>query len=67
MAALQKIFTQALLTIKAGSGRLLGAYETYFEVNYETVDDMLSDALVLNQQGYTTRMDRQFFNMTVTI
>lgn len=68
MAALNKAFTQALLTIKNnGKGRLMNTDEDWFEVSYDTKREMLSDAQLLNHFGYKTQLNRNMYNMTVSL
>ena len=68
MAALKDYLSQALMIIKNnGNGRLLSTDSDWFEVNYETERHMISDAQLLTQYGYNTRMDRKFFNMVVSM
>ena len=68
MAAINKVLHQALLMIKKnGNGRIMRAYEDSFDVDYETTNQMLADAQVLNYQGYTTVLNRQLSSMSVSI
>jgi len=66
MAAINKVLHQALLTIKEnGNGRVLSAEENMFEADYDSINDMLADAQLLNHLGYVTRMNRKMNMMQV--
>ena len=68
MAALNDIFTEALKIIrKSDQVRITKAASDYFEVDYEDLNTMLSDAQLLNYRGFTTKINRKFIGMTVSI
>jgi predicted neutral ceramidase superfamily lipid hydrolase len=68
MASIKRCFTQALMTIKSNNkGILMNTAEDWFEVSYDDLRDMLSDAQLLNHLGYNTRMNRKMFLMSVSM
>jgi hypothetical protein len=46
---------------------LMNTAEDWFEVSYDDLRDMLSDAQLLNHLGYNTRMNRKMFLMSVSM
>jgi len=67
MAAIKDYFTQALMIIKNGKGRITTTQTTWFEVDYDSLRDMINDAQFLNEYGYNTCMNRKIFTMTVSM
>lgn len=67
MAPLKDYLSKALRVIKNGNGRLITTQEEWFEVDYETLGDMISDAQTLHMQGYNTCMNRKIFTMVVSM
>ncbi len=68
MAALNNVFTQALIIVqKNGKGLITKAANDYFEVDYDNVNQMISEAQLLNHLGYTTQINRDACNMCISV
>lgn len=68
MAALKAIFKDALLVVKEGrNARITNAEHDFFEADYESLERMIADAQILNYKGYTTKLNRNWVSMIVTV
>lgn len=68
MARLSTAFKEALLLVKNNrQGRVMRTDQDYVQLDYPDLKSMLTDAQQLNPLGYTTVMNRQMYEMTVTI
>jgi hypothetical protein len=68
MAVLNAAFKEGLLIIKKnGNGRIMRTNHDYIKLDYLDCESMIRDAQELNPLGYTTILNRQMYEMELTI
>ena len=68
MAPVHDVFSDALMIIRgSGNGRVVASAEMEIDVDYENLSSMLTDAQMINHRGYTTKLNRQMYSMTVSV